>query len=185
MFQTHCLINLFCLIVTLISKVVFQVEFGIFSTLAWMLPMVGVLSFLVNQSKKGKKRFYLIGSLSSCISLLLVSQNIFRTAVRTRFGFWGTFYFLLTTAAIVGIIYLLLFYKSTLFFQKLSLSGYIGFWGLMVLISVVFYRSTLTWLTASNELIFLSYLLWVMSMTLTIITCVDLKNSFFKGRSGQ
>ena len=158
----------------------FQISFGIFTLLAYVIPVVSLVVLLMYQNQRGRKGLYLLGSLASCLSLLLISQNIFRATVRYRFGFWSGFYFILTTIVIMGIIYLTLFDETLLIIRKLSLWRYVVLWIGIILISILFYNWILVRFFPNNNWIFLSYSLWVINITLTMVTCFNLKVLVFK-----
>lgn len=178
--QVYGMINIFCFLATLISQFLFQISFGIFTLLAYVVPGVSLVVLLMYQDQRGRKGLYLLGSLASCVSLLLISQNIFRATVRYRFGFWSGFYFILTTIVIMGIIYLTLFDETLLIIRKLSLGGYVVLWIGIILISILFYNWIWVRFFPNNNWIFLSYSLWVINITLTMVTCFNLKVLVFK-----
>jgi|GEM_PF-4036743 len=178
--QVYGMINIFCFLATLISQFLFQISFGIFTLLAYVIPVVSLVVLLMYQNQRGRKGLYLLGSLASCLSLLLISQNIFRATVRYRFGFWSGFYFILTTIVIMGIIYLTLFDETLLIIRKLSLWRYVVLWIGIILISILFYNWILVRFFPNNNWIFLSYSLWVINITLTMVTCFNLKVLVFK-----
>ena len=178
--QAYGGINIFCLLITVISKVFFQISFGIFTLLAGVIPIIGIIVLLMIRDQKGKKAYYLFGSLSSCVSLLLISQNIFRATASYRFGVWSEFYFLLTTFVIVGIIYFTLFDETLGFIRKISFGRYLILWAGIMFVCMLFYNWILSSFFPHNSWVFFSYSLWVITITVTMITCFNLKNVVFK-----
>ena len=170
LYKTHCLINIFCLLMA----AVFSTGFGFFTLLTFILPLIGVITFLVNNGKRVAKGYYLLGGFSNCFSLLMISGRLFDAATEQRF--WYFIYFTLTTMVTIGVIYCIFLNKIPGFFHKISLSRLLGIW----LISIFFYRTILTNFFVPNPLLFLSYFIWVLNLTLTMITCFDVKFFLYK-----
>ena len=109
--QIHCGINAFCFVVTLLCILGLRFSIGLVELFALLLPIFGVLSLVVNfnlgKGRKVMRECYIFGSLSSILSLFLVSQVLIQFCYTG--WLWGVVYFLLTGAAIIGIIYSIFF----------------------------------------------------------------------------
>ena len=191
--RVHCLALAACLVVTIFGLIFFQVSFGIFTMLAWFLPLSGLIIFFAIPNQ-GNYMLFLLGRSASCLSLLLVSQNLFRTAIFFRLRFelrfswgigislWNGVYFLLTTTIIGVLIYFLLLNKTCWRFQCVGPRNYLLLWIVVMSGSGIFYRLILLRFLFACELITLSYIFWLMSATLTILSCYELKMLFRRRR---
>jgi len=187
MCQIHCAILIACFIITLVGKLFFTARFGVFTLLALILPIVGLVTFFMDPASNFRKELFLIGRLSSCFSLLFLSQNLFRTAMNFRlmFGvgygwgvsilFWNGFYFLLTTGVVLALIYFLLLNTRSALFRRVVLQNFFLLWVFVMCAAIFFYRVILIRVIIINELILLSYLIWLLTLSLTIITCYEVK----------
>lgn len=182
--QVHCGINAFSFIVTLICIFALRFSIGLIELFALILPIIGVLSLFMNSNlgkgRKVMKECYLFGSLASILSLFLVSQVLIQFCY-TRW-LWGVGYFLLTGAAIVAIVYLIFLGNMQFLYKCLTPMTLIVTLIIGVLVSIVIYRFFLSWCFTPGFILFLSYLLWIIDVILTIFICLDLRIMLFKGR---
>lgn len=182
--QVHCGINAFSFIVTLICIFALRFSIGLIELFALILPIIGVLSLFMNSNlgkgRKVMKECYLFGSLASILSLFLVSQVLIQFCYTG--WLWGVGYFLLTGAAIVAIVYLIFFGNIQFLYKCLTPVTLIVTLIIGILVSIVIYRFFLSWCFTPGFILFLSYLLWIIDVILTIFICLDLRIMLFKGR---
>ena len=182
--QIHCGINAFCFVVTLLCILGLRFHIGLIELLALLLPIVGILSLVVNfnlgKGRKLMRECYIFGSLSSILSLFLVSQVLVQFCYAG--WLWGVIYFLLTGAALIGIIYFTFFSNMRALnkrFTPINL-GVVIIVGLLV--SIVVYRFFICLFFTPGILLFLSYSLWLLDLIITLFICFDLRILLFKGR---
>ena len=182
--QIHCGINAFCFVVTLLCILGLRFSIGLVELFALLLPIFGVLSLVVNfnlgKGRKVMRECYIFGSLSSILSLFLVSQVLIQFCYTG--WLWGVVYFLLTGAAIIGIIYSIFFSNMRSInrrFTPINL-GVIIIIGLLV--SIVIYRFFICRCFTPGILLIISYSLWLIDLIITFFICLDLRILLFKGR---
>ena len=182
--QVHCGINAFCFIVTLICILALRFSIGLIELFALILPIIGVLSLFMNSNlgkgRKVMKECYLFGSLASILSLFLVSQVLIQFCYKS--WLWGVGYFLFTGAALVAIVYLFFFGDMHFLYKCLTPVTLIAALIIGILVSIVIYRFFLSWCFTAGFVLFLSYLLWIIDLIMTVFICLDLRIILFKGR---
>lgn len=182
--QVHCGINGICLLIALICAVALKFSVGLLGLFAILLPIVGIVSFFVNgnigKGRKTMKDCYVCGSLASILSLFLVSQLLFGFIVSN--WIWALFYFILTGATMVAIVYFILFGNMQVISRSVTPITLVAAVVVGVLISIVIYRYFFCYFFNPGFILFWSYVLWIIDLIVALFVCLDLRILLFKGK---
>ena len=184
MLQIHLCIHACCFVITLLCILALRFSIGLLELLSLIVPMVGILSLFMNFSigkgRKVMKDCYLVGSLSTILSLFLTSQVLLQFCCSS----WlvSIFFFLLTGIAIGAIGYFIFFGDIQFFYKCMTPVTLIATVLVGLLIAIVIYRFFLIWWFDAGFILFISYFLFIIDLILTIFICLDLRLMLWKGR---
>ena len=82
----------------------------------------------------------------------------------------------------MAIVYLLFFGDMHFLYKCLTPVTLIAALIIGILVSIVIYRFFLSWCFTPGFVLFLSYLLWIIDLIITVFICLDLRIILFKGR---
>lgn len=182
--QVHCGIHGLCLVIALICCLALKFSIGLLGLFSILLPIVGIVSFFVNanigKGRKMMKDCYIFGSLASLISLFLISQLLFGFIVSN--WIWGLLYFIITGAAIIAVVYFILFGNMVILSRSMTPITLIAAIIIGLLISIVIYKYFFCYFFIPGFLLFWSYVFWIIDLILAVFVCLDLRIILFKGR---
>ncbi|HAX73469.1 MAG TPA: hypothetical protein DCY20_08090 [Firmicutes bacterium] len=183
-FQIHFGINLFSLIVGLFGVLALKFSIGIVEFCTLIPALLGIGMYCLNQNVGRKRRidktYYWGCCLTSVISLLFLSQLLFKLVVISQFS--RMLYFLLTLIPICLLAYFILYGDKNIVYLLLNPIYAISVLVALVLLSTFIYNLIICNIFIGSFLVCISFIIGLLNLIIIAFICLDLRMMLYRGR---
>ena len=181
-FQSCACLEGLCLLITFISVVKLNFSIGLFELLALFIPLIGLVCYVLNANQSRRQKviqdYYMVGSVSTILSLVFTAQVLIRFTLESAWLEVIFFLILLVPTMCVG--YFILMTHNRLLLK--TMQGPLLIVTLLVIcfLSYILYRFVICFFFAHSTLQAVAYVMGLLGVLICLVLSIDV-NALLSG----